>query len=193
MLMNILTRFMMVIFAGIALPAIAANYKIDPMHTNVRFTLDHFATSSNVGGFYNLNGIVHYDANTKTGSVDISIPLTALNTGRSTFDAHLQSREFFNIAQYPIIRFASSDWVFDKNGKVRALRGQLTIVGKTHPVALKASKFNCYYSKIASAQVCGGDFEGIIDRSQWGIIAYLKEMPASRYVKLNIQVEAIRQ
>ena len=46
------------ICAGVIMPVLAANYKIDPIHTNAQFTLDHFATSSNVGGFYNLNGEV---------------------------------------------------------------------------------------------------------------------------------------
>ena len=32
------------------------NYKLDPMHTNVRFSIDHFGTSTNHGGFYGLEG-----------------------------------------------------------------------------------------------------------------------------------------
>lgn len=191
--MNILKPLLMVLLAGVAVPSISAEYKIDPLHTNARFTLDHFATSSNVGGFYNLNGSVHYDAAAKTGSVNIMIPLTTLSTGRPKFDEHLQSKEFFNMTHYPTIRFSSDHWIFDRKGKVRAVRGQLTMLGQTHPVTLKANKFNCYHSPLAATEVCGGDFEGIIDRSQWGINAYLKEIPASRYVKLNIQVEAMKQ
>ncbi|NUE66584.1 MULTISPECIES: YceI family protein [Snodgrassella] len=191
--MNRLAGILMATLLGIAVPAVAANYKIDPLHTNARFTLDHFATSSNVGGFYNLNGELQYDAGTKTGAVDITIPLTTLDTGRSEFTKHLQSKLFFNAAQYPVLRFVSHNWNFDKEGKVRALRGQLTMVGQTHPVTLRATKFNCYKSPMNQSQVCGGDFEAVIDRSQWGINEYLTAMPASRYVKLNIQIEAVRQ
>lgn len=67
------------------------------------------------------------------------------------------------------------------------------MVGRTHPVTLRATKFNCYNSPMTQSQVCGGDFEAIIDRSQWGIDEYLTAMPASRYVKINIQIEAARQ
>ncbi|WP_239372843.1 YceI family protein [Snodgrassella gandavensis] len=191
--MNRLAGILMATLLGIAVPAMAANYKIDPLHTNARFTLDHFATSSNVGGFYNLNGELQYDAGAKTGAVDITIPLSTLDTGRSEFTKHLQSKPFFNVAQYPIMHFVSHNWSFDKEGKVRALRGQLTMVGQTHPVTLRATKFNCYKSPMNQSQVCGGDFEAVIDRSQWGINEYLTAMPASRYVKLNIQIEAIKQ
>ena len=188
-----LTTLVAVICAGMIMPVLAANYKIDPLHTNARFTLDHFATSSNVGGFYNLNGEVQYDANTKTGFVDISIPLTLLNTGRKMFDEHLLGKHFFNVGKYPTMRFVSKQWVFSKNGKVRAILGQLTMLGQTKPVKLKANKFNCYHNAMTSSEVCGGDFEGIIDRSEWGLNHFLTEIPASRFVKLNIQVEAVKQ
>ncbi|WP_416384978.1 YceI family protein [Snodgrassella sp. B3800] len=192
-MMSRFTRILMATLLGISVPAMAATYKLDPLHTNARFTLDHFATSSNVGGFYNLEGELQYDAKAKTGAVDITLPLAKLDTGRSEFTQHLQSKAFFNAAQYPSLRFVSQNWIFDKNGKVRALRGQLTMVGQTHPEVLRATKFNCYKSPMTQSQVCGGDFEAVIDRTQWGINEYVQVMPASRYVKLNIQVEAAKQ
>lgn len=192
-MMSRFTCILMATLLGISVPAMAATYKLDPLHTNARFTLDHFATSSNVGGFYNLEGELQYDAKAKTGAVDITLPLAKLDTGRSEFTQHLQSKAFFNAAQYPSLRFVSQNWIFDKNGKVRALRGQLTMVGQTHPVVLRATKFNCYISPMTQSQVCGGDFEAVIDRTQWGINEYVPVMPASRYVKLNIQVEAAKQ
>ena len=94
--MNKLASILMAALLGITVPAVAANYKIDPLHANARFTLDHFATSSNVGGFYNLTGELQYDAGAKTGSIDITIPLSTLDTGRSEFTKHLQSEAFFN-------------------------------------------------------------------------------------------------
>ena len=48
--------------------------------------------------------------------------------------------------------------------------GKLTLKGKTHPVVLKATKFNCYVNPMFKREVCGGDFETTIQRSQWGII-----------------------
>lgn len=46
----------MLVVAIAAVSANAATYKIDPYHANARFSIDHFGTSSNVGGFYNLTG-----------------------------------------------------------------------------------------------------------------------------------------
>lgn len=171
----------------------AANYKIDALHTNARFEVDHFATSSNIGGFFNLDGVIEYDAKARTGAVDLTIPVKTLDSGRTMFNEHLLSKAFFNEAEFPTMRFVSNQWDFDQQGKPQQLRGQLTLLGQTYPVVLKATKFNCYQSPMAKTEVCGGDFETVIDRTQWGMNEYVKEMPASRYVKLHIQVEAAKQ
>ncbi|MDF7675431.1 YceI family protein [Neisseriaceae bacterium ESL0693] len=173
--------------------AMAENFQIDPEHTNARFAVDHFATSTNVGGFFNLQGRIQYDAQAKTGKVDITIPVNTLDTGRTAFNEHLNSAAFFNVIQYPTMRFISDRWLFDHRGKVQKVQGQLTLLGQTHPVNLTATKFNCYDSPMLKTRVCGGDFEAVIDRTQWGMDQYVKEIPASRYVKLSIQVEAAEQ
>ena len=143
------------------------------------------------GGFYNLTGTVAFDPKAQTGSVDVRIPVSSLNTGNARFDEHLKSADLFNAAQYPEMRFQSSKWHF-KGNKVSSVEGTLTLLGQTHPVTLKATKFNCYNSPMLKTEVCGGDFETVIDRSKWGM-NYLVAAGMSKNVKLNIQIEAAKQ
>ncbi len=171
--------------------AFAADYKIDSHHTNARFAIDHFGTSTNVGGFYNLSGNVQFDPQAKSGFVGITIPVDSFNTGNEQFDNHLKSADLFNAEQFPEIRFQSTEWRFSGN-KVTEVAGMLTMLGKAHPVTLKATKFNCYQSPMLKAEVCGGDFETTIDRSQWGL-DYGVAMGMTKNVKLNIQIEAAKQ
>lgn len=190
--MKLMSLFAIAALAS-ATTAMAADYNIDAMHTNARFTIDHFGTSSNVGGFYNLSGKVRYDAKARTGFVDITIPVKNLNTGRPVFDQHLLGTEFFNQAQYPTMRFVSDAWHFNRAGQVRAVTGKLTLLGQTHPVTLTARKFNCYNSPMLKTEVCGGDFEAEIDRTKWGMNKFTDVMKNSRKVNLNIQIESARQ
>lgn len=169
----------------------AADYQIDSHHANARFAIDHFGTSTNTGGFYNLSGSLKFDPQAKTGSVDISIPVASLNSGNAAFDKHLKSADLFNVAQFPEMRFQSTRWHFNAD-KVSAVEGNLTLLGKTAPVTLKATKFNCYQSPMKKAQVCGGDFEAAIDRTQWGM-NYLVDAGVTKQVNLHIQVEAVKQ
>ena len=170
----------------------STSYKLDPNHANVRFAIDHFGTTTNTGGFYGLTGDMEYNPAKRMGSINVDIPVNSLNTGSEAFDKHLKSGDFFDAEKYPTANFKSTKFHF-KNGKVTKVDGNLTLLGKTNPVSLKATKFNCYNSPmLKNAQVCGGDFETTIDRTKWGMDTYVK-MGFAKDVKLNIQVEAVQQ
>lgn len=170
----------------------STSYKLDPNHANVRFAIDHFGTTTNQGGFYGLTGDMTFDPAKKIGNIDIDIPVSTLQTGNDYFTNHLKSAEFFNAEKYPTANFKSTKFYF-KNGKVTKVDGNLTLLGKTNPISLKATKFNCYSSPmLENAKVCGGDFETTIDRTQWGMDTYVN-MGFAKDVKLNIQVEAVQQ
>jgi polyisoprenoid-binding protein YceI len=68
----------------------------------------------------------------------------------------------------------------------------LTLLGKTAPVTLKANQFTCYQSPMLKREVCGGDFETIIDRSVFGM-NYGIEWGFPKNVRLLVQVEAVKQ
>ena len=161
----------------------AATYLLEPNNTNARFEIDHFNTSTNTGGFYNITGQLQYDPRAKTGSVALVIPINSLNTGNAAFDTVLKSSDFFNVEKYPLATFESTKWHFadiSANGKannkagndVVRVDGNLTMHGKTNPITLTATKFNCYFSFIAKGSVCGGDFTTTIDRRKWDIDKY---------------------
>lgn len=77
------------------------------------------------------------------------------------------------------------------NNKPISIEGLLTMKGKTHPIQLTATKFNCYESPVFNAPVCGGDFEKNIKRSGWGVDFLVKEGMTDN-MTLKIQVEAIK-
>ena len=168
-----------------------ATYAIDPTHTFVTFEVNHFGTSTNRGRFDKKEGTIQFDRAGRTGSVDITLQTGSVNTGVAPFEAHLKSKDFFNAAEFPTARFVSERFVFSGD-KVTEVVGSLTLLGKTLPVTLKATLFNCYNSPMLKREVCGGDFEVTIDRTQWGMNTYV---PAGQRgdVRLLIQVEAIRQ
>ncbi len=174
-----------------AAQAQTASYAIDPTHTFVTFEVDHFGTSTNRGRFDKKEGTIQFDRAGKTGSVDITLQTGSINTGVAPFEAHLKSKDFFNATEFPTARFVSERLVFSGD-RVSEVVGKLTMLGKTQPVTLKANLFNCYTSPMLKREVCGGDFETTIDRTQWGMNTYV---PAGQRgdVRLLIQVEAVRQ
>lgn len=174
----------------------ATTYEIDPYHANARFAIDHFATSTNIGGFYGLTGDLTFDkANSKNNQVDITIPVSSLQSSSEAFTGHLKSADLFNAEKHPTIRFVSSKFNYIGKGKTRKLSsvdGKLTLLGQTHPVRLKADKFNCYQSPMKKTEVCGGDFSTTIDRTKWGM-NYLVDSGMTKNVRIDIQIEAVKK
>jgi polyisoprenoid-binding protein YceI len=169
----------------------AANYAIDPTHTFVTFEISHFGASTNRGRFDKKQGTVEFDRAAKTGKVEITIDTTSVNSGTPQFDKHLQSPDLFDAAKHPTIKFVSDKFSFNGD-KVSEVTGQLTLLGKTAPVTLKATQFNCYDSPMLKREVCGGDFETTIDRTQWGM-NYGVEWGFPKNVRLVVQIEAVKQ
>jgi polyisoprenoid-binding protein YceI len=169
----------------------AATYAIDPTHTFVTFEISHFGATTNRGRFDKKQGTVEFDRAAKTGKVDITIDTTSVNTGTPPFDKHLQSADLFDAAKHPTIKFVSDKFSFNGD-KVSEVTGQLTLLGKTAPITLKATQFNCYDSPMLKREVCGGDFEATIDRTQWGM-NYGVEWGFPKNVRLVVQIEAVKQ
>ncbi|MFN3439436.1 MAG: YceI family protein [Acidovorax sp.] len=169
----------------------AATYAIDPTHTFVTFEISHFGATTNRGRFDKKQGTVEFDRAAKTGKVDITIDTTSVNTGTPAFDKHLQSADLFDAAKHPTIKFVSDKFSFTGD-KVSEVTGQLTLLGKTAPITLKATQFNCYDSPMLKREVCGGDFEATIDRTQWGM-NYGVEWGFQKNVRLVVQIEAVKQ
>ncbi|NWG74005.1 MAG: polyisoprenoid-binding protein [Rubrivivax sp.] len=174
-----------------AVPAHAAPYAIDPTHTFVTFEVVHFGTSTNRGRFDKKEGSVQFDRATRAGKVEIRIDMASIDTGVGPFDEHLRGKDFFDAAKFPTATFVADRMTF-AGDKVAEVPGALTMLGKTVPVTLKATNFNCYDNPIFKREVCGGDFETTIKRSQWGM-SWGLDMGIPDDVRLLIQVEAVRQ
>ena len=176
-------------FAGIA-GAESATYNVDPAHTFMTFEAKHFGTSTLRGRFDKKDGSIMIDKAAKTGKAEVTIDMSSISTGVGPLDGHLKSKDFFNAAEFPSGKFVGDKFAFD-GAKVTAVAGTLTLLGKSAPVTLTASNFNCYDSPMLKREVCGGDFETTIQRSQFGIMYGLPGIPDN--IRLLVQVEAVKQ
>lgn len=174
-----------------AAQAQTATYAIDPAHTFVTFEIRHFGTSTNRGRFDKKTGTVQLDKAGKSGKVDLTIETASINTGFAPFEKHLRSADFFDVEKFPTAKFEADKFSFDGD-KVSAVEGTLTMLGKTQPITLKAQNFNCYENPMLKREVCGGDFDAVVDRSLYGM-TWGMQYGFSKDVHLVIQVEAVKQ
>jgi len=170
-------------------PVRGATYVVDPTHTFVNYEMGHYGTTTNRGRFSTSEGTVQIDDAGTGGKIDIAMDMTSINTGVDLLNRHLQSKDFFNVAAFPTARFRA-DRIDLSGDKIAQVGGTLTLLGQTKPIVLKATRFNCYLNPVIKRQVCGGDFETTIERSQWGLTWGLN-FGFEDKVKLLVQVEAI--
>jgi polyisoprenoid-binding protein YceI len=168
----------------------SATYTVEPTHTFVNWEAKHFGTSTSRGRFDKKSGTITYDKAAKTGTADITIEMASISTGVAPFDGHLKSNDFFAAEQFPQAKFVGKQFKFEAD-KLSEVIGELTMRGITKPATLKATGFGCYDSPMLKREVCGGDFETTITRSQFDMKYGLPFIPDN--IRLLIQVEAIKQ
>lgn len=123
-------------FAG---QAAAAEYKIDPAHSEVVFKVRHMGLSTVSGRFDRFDGSFDVDPkNIRSTKGSLVIETGSINTSNAKRDDHLRSPDFFDAANNPQIKFVGRE-VKDVNEKdsTATLVGDLTMHGVTRPVSLK--------------------------------------------------------
>lgn len=170
--------------------ATPSTYVIDTTHAVVTFEIMHWATSTHRGRFQAKEGTVVLDRATGTGKVDVTLDTHTLSVALPAFEATLKGERAFNVAAFPTARFVGEALTFDGD-KLTAVSGSLTILGRSQPATLRATHFNCYESPMLKREVCGGDFEATIRRSQFGL--GMAPATAPDIVRLLIQIEGIKQ
>jgi polyisoprenoid-binding protein YceI len=168
-------------------------YELDPAHSFVHFELMHFGTSTIRGRLGPAHGSVTLDREAGTGEVSIELPMTGVSTGFAAFDAHLRRADLLDVEAHPLAWFVARRLRWGGAGEpaLAAVEGELTLLGRSQGFTLTATRYGCYSHPRLQTEVCGGDFEGELKRSDFGI-DYGLPFVADR-VRLRVQVEGIRQ
>jgi polyisoprenoid-binding protein YceI len=111
---------------------VAGTWAIDPVHSEVSFTVRHMMVSKVRGRFDSFEGTIVTAANPLDSSVTASVDLSSINTGQEQRDAHIRSADFFEVEKHPHMTFASTGVRAD--GGDLKLDGDLTLKGVTKPV-----------------------------------------------------------
>ncbi len=175
--------------ASTAALAAPLTYKIDPNHTDVVASWSHFGFSNPIAHFGQADGAITYDpANVGASKVEVTLPLSGLNSHVPDFDDHLRSDDFFDAAKYPVITFRSTSVKAAGKDKL-SVTGDLTIKGITKPVTLEVSINKIGVQPMAKREAAGFNATTTIKRSDFGVGKYAPNV--SDEVTLTITTEAI--
>jgi polyisoprenoid-binding protein YceI len=153
--------------AATKVPAGATRWQVDPNHSDLSFYIRHLAGRVR-GSIAVWQGEIVADlGNLATGSVDIFAYPGTIDTGNRDRDDHLRSDDFFDVANYPTIRFTSTE--VKANGSALTITGDLTVKGVTKRVTL-AGKLSGITKKDMSGKArVGFQASTTINRKDFGL------------------------
>jgi polyisoprenoid-binding protein YceI len=120
---------------------IAGTWQIDPVHSDVSFSVRHMMVSKVRGNFTEFEGTLTTAEDPTASSVSASIKLDSINTNNEQRDGHIRSADFFDTASHATMTYTSTSVKQDGDGWT--IDGELSLHGvtKTVPLSLELNGF----------------------------------------------------
>ena len=171
-----------------AVEGVSGTYVIDPTHTTVIAQWSHFGFSNPVANFGGAEGTIVFDAdNVSASSVEVTLPLSGLDSFVADFDTHLRSADFFDADTFPTATFRSTSVEAAGPNRLK-VAGDLTIKDNTHPVVLDVTMNRFAEHPMLKRPAAGFDATTTIRRSDFGVGMYAPNV--SDEVGIRITTEA---
>jgi len=168
----------------------AGQYKLDPSHTSVTWSLSHAGLSFYTARFDEVSGSLDFDPTDPTASqLGVRINPKSVSTGDPEWDETLAtSSNYFEADTYPEIKFVATNAkrLTDQTGEVTGL---LTLKGVTKPVTLDVTYNGAGKSFGNPGQTLGFSAVGRFNRSEWGLDYLISLANIGDEITLRIETE----
>ncbi len=152
-----------------AVPAPAASFRIDSLHSSAAFLVGHLGYSNMIGHFGKISGSFEFDpAAPEQSSARLVIDAASVDTNLDRRDGHLRSPDFFNVKEFPEITFSTTK-VTVTGAKTGKVTGEVTMLGVTRSITLDVSFNKMAPNPRSKALTAGFSARGKIKRSDFGM------------------------
>lgn len=171
---------------------IAGTWNIDPVHSEVGFTVRHMMVSKVRGSFRTFSGQVVTADDPLQSTVTATVELASVDTGNGDRDNHLRSADFFETDAHRTMTFQST--AIRSDGGDLTLVGDLTLRGVTKPVEL-ALEIGGFGPDAFGGTRAGFSASGEIKRSDFGVeynaVLETGGLVLSDKVTLNLEIQLV--
>ena len=184
-------KTLFVLLLAVCTPVSAADYKLEPVHTQILFFCDHLGFSKSQGEFLKFNGQFTFDPeDPQSSSVEVSIDANSIDMDNDKWNDHMRNEDFFNVEKFPTIQFKSTQ-VEVQTKQLAKVHGDLTILGQTHPVVLDVKYNKSGVHPFSGNYVSGFSATTNVKRSQFGMTYGLPALGDDIEIRLEIEGERI--
>ncbi len=171
---------------------------IDPAHSTANFSVKHLGFAKVSGSIFGVNGEIEFDPeNPNAAKFSGVIDVTTLNTGVEQRDGHLKSDDFFDVENYPEMKFESKSVTAD--GDKATIVGDLTIKDVTKEIKLEADLLGVGEKDMGEGaeEVAAFVLKTKVNRYDFGL-EWNMELPSGhllvgKEVEIEVNVEAVKE
>lgn len=171
----------------------AGTWAIDPVHSEVAFSVRHMMVGKVRGRFTGFGGEILADEN-GTAAVNATVDVTTLDTQNAQRDEHIRSGDFFDAATFPTMTYRSSG--LRSHGGRTYVDGELSLHGVTRPVTLELEVGGVTRDPYGNLRA-GFSAETEIERKDFGISINMPMdgggVVVGEKVRISLEIEAVLQ
>jgi polyisoprenoid-binding protein YceI len=112
-------------------------WAVDPAHSKAGFAVKHMGIATVRGEFTEFEGTLEIGEDLSTARAYGTVKVASVDTNEPQRDDHLRSPDFFDAAQYPELRFESTE-IKALDEETVHIAGNLTLHGVTKEIVLEA-------------------------------------------------------
>lgn len=174
--------------ATLVLPAAAAErYAVDPAHSHIQFGWNHFGFSNPQADFDRFDVVLMLDTEDwSKSSVEVTIPLDSIDSGVAKLDDHLESADFFDVAEHPTATFKSTA-VEQVGAQALRVAGDLSLHGITRPVVLDVTINKIGAHPMSKKPSVGFDARAQVKRSDFGVDKYAPGVSDEVWIRITAE------
>jgi polyisoprenoid-binding protein YceI len=170
-------------------------WTVDPAHSKVGFAVKHMGIATVRGEFTSFEGTLEIGEDLSTARVYGTVKAESVDTNEPQRDDHLRSPDFFDVAQFPELRFESTSIEALDDEEFR-ITGKLTIHGVTDDIVLHADVEGTDIDPWGNERV-GLEVTGQLSRGDYDMkfnqALGSGNMLVSDKVKLALDISAVKQ
>lgn len=171
--------------------AVKTKWNVDVAHSGIGFKVKHMMISTVKGAFEDFDATVETEhEDFKDANFSFTAKIDSINTKNNDRDTHLKSEDFFNVAEYPKMKFQSKS--FDG----ATIVGDLTIKDITKEIRLNTD-FNGVAVDPYGQTKAGFEITGKINRKDfgltWSAVTEAGSIVVSDTINLAVDLQFIKQ
>jgi polyisoprenoid-binding protein YceI len=153
--------------AGLAGPALAADYVVDANHTQATFTVTHLAISRVSGKVPVTSGTVSLGSTGLPTAISMTLSAKDIDTQSAGRDRDLRGSDWFDVEKFPTMTFTAQS--ITGTAQALTITGELMMHGVTKPITFTAKELGKMTDQRGRTHV-GYSAATTLDRRQWGLL-----------------------